>query len=154
MANSETDFCTEFREALEAQLGPVHAIKHSDAFIVGIADLQLQIRQFGHWLVEAKFLRASLASKNEFKLNMTDKQRKFLKREINAGGQGGWFLCVRFSDRLSHLYVGANLDLETVPRDHPHVVRGHGEKWNTHLAMSMLKRDFAKYHDFAQPSSV
>ena len=137
MANSETDFCKEIREAIEEQLAPAHCLKHSDAFIVGIADLQIQTRLFGHWLVEAKFHRRKTMT-GKVKLELTEKQRKFLKKEQAAGGNAGWCLCVRFSDRRSHLYVGTNPDTLEVDLSSLHIVRGHGETWNAETFFMLL----------------
>lgn len=150
MANNELQFQGELIRDINRAGG--HAFKMSSTYKVGVADLYVRLPAALKWegledyvgFIETKFTR------NFSKLlivGITELQKKFLKREQDAGGMSAWLLCVKVDERGRAPYWIAygSRDLEVKTASifeikELGVIREVGKPWDVYKIIELLER--------------
>lgn len=143
MAVSEKDVYGEIRKGTK----PLHGIclKVSDRFGVGYSDLALTIPSFGTFWCEVKFATMPKMTKTAIKVELTEKQRIFIREQIAAGGKAGWLLCVKVTPRLWYYWVSTDPDVTHVEQGTHDFVRKTGELTNTGRIAEVIVRNNREY---------
>lgn len=130
MANSESQFHKEFRDAIKAEWPSAHVFKASDRHIAGIVDIYSCTPKFGTVWVELKFERDPKGTRLSYPVALTELQRQFIKKQQRAGGQAGWCLCVKVGTNWWRYFASSDYNVKKIDLNlhNPPVVRksGHG----------------------------
>lgn len=140
MASNESVFQTSLLK--EFRKNKYHAIKISDRFHHGIADLY--VRRYDSVWIELKYLIAPKLKETLLQVNLTQNQRLFIRKEQEAGGNAGWALCVKYGPSLWKIFVGADWKTESIGQDEFLVERAKGELWPSILIYECIIERCAK----------
>lgn len=123
MANSESQFRSELKDDLEANGHAVTVV--AQRYMCGVHDLHIT----GPWFMgfmELKFERAPVNLSTRVKVNLSDKQREFGKKQQAAGGRAGWMLCIRYK-RQWRYYYSEDMNVTHVDQEQFNCSRNAGE---------------------------
>ena len=142
MANSESDFKSELRQAFKDALSvDCHWSPSSSEYDTGKADIYVRVLTMGAFWFEAKFGRSKTATKAAAYAKFPPTQQNWLKAERRCGGIAVWLYCWRVSSHETRLYMGTE---DTLIKDSAHLIqtKRRGDKWDVNcILLEALKRN-------------
>ncbi len=130
MANSETDFKKELREASKKSLGHpamyINMRANDPTGDTGKPDIYIKITGYESQWWELKFARHHRCGAKSARLS--DAQRIWMQAERNAGGIAAWLVCKKMAPLHWHLYIGTEGKLLLDP-DHLVCEKTRGMDW-------------------------